>query len=172
MNCRIIGVILLALWGATGVRAEPVSRREVLAAIAVLEQDVTSPDARQAAETVARYGQESEAVLLVVGPETLPWVRTDAPKAETRVRSMLMAVYFAGDIKSQLQQRQPRDDPYSGWLAVIRAYHQIRAKQPEIVIPEVEELIRKDHAGTLQQEAEAVRKRQEEEQDRQPKHMV
>ena len=172
MNRRIVGIFLLALWGATAARAEPVSRREVLAAIAVLEQDVTGPDARQAAETVTRYGQESEAVLLVVGPETLPWVQLDAPEGETRVRSMLTAVYFAGDIKSQLRQRQPRDDPYSGWLAVIRAYQQIRKKQSEIVIPEVEELIRKDHAGTLKQEAEAVRRRQEEEQDSQLKHMV
>ncbi len=50
-------------------RAEPVSRREALAAIAVLEEDVTSPEAVGAAVTVARFGKESEEVLITVGAE-------------------------------------------------------------------------------------------------------
>jgi hypothetical protein len=173
MNLRITGVILLALLGAISTRAEPVSRREVLAAIAVLEKDITSAEALPAAETVTRYGRESDEVLLIVGPETLPWVQTDVPAVEARARIMLMAVYFAGDIKSQLQKGRPADDPYAGWLAVIRAYRQFRRKQPDLVIPEVEALIRKDRAGTLRQAAEDVLKQQEqEEQQRRTRNMI
>jgi hypothetical protein len=174
MTCRITGFLLIMLSGLAAARAEPVSRREVLAAIAVLEQDVTSADAPRAAATVTRFGKESEAVLISVGPETLPWVQADAPEPEAKVRALLMAVYFAGDIKSQLEKRRPEDDPYRGWLAVIKAYRQIRRKQLDVVIPEVEELIRKEQAGTLQQEAEELRQQQEQEdqRERRPTNMV
>ena len=167
MNLRITGILLLALLGAGSARAEPVSRREVLAAITVLEKDVTSPEALAAAATVTRYGRESDDVLLIVGPETLPWVQTDVPAAQAPARMLLMAAYFAGDIKSQLQQNRPADDPYAGWLAVIRAYRQLHRQQPDLVIPEVEELIRKDQAGTLKQEADALLKQQQEEERQQ-----
>ena len=162
MTCRITGLLLLLLLpGLVAARAEPISRREVLAAIAVLEKDVTSADALTAAETVTRFGKESEEVLLIVGEETLPWVQQDPPEDEAAARMMLMAVYFAGDIKSQLQKRRAEDDPYSGWLAAIRGYRLMRKKQPGLVIAEIEELIRKEEAGALQQEAEDLRKQQE-----------
>jgi len=72
MTCRITGLLLIMLLGLVAARAEPVSRHEVLAAIAVLEKDVTSVDALKAATTVTRFGKESEAMLITVGPETLP----------------------------------------------------------------------------------------------------
>lgn len=174
MTFRSIGLALIVLLGVVRATAEPVSRREVLAAIAVLEKDVTSPDALQAAETVTRFGKESETVLITVGTDTMPWVQLDPPEAEIPVRAMLMAAYFAGDIKSQLEKRKPVDDPYSGWLATIAAYRQIRKKQPEMVIPEIEELIKKDQAGALKQEAEDLRQQQQEEQRREdrPTNMV
>jgi hypothetical protein len=174
MTRRITGILLLLLSCLVAARAEQVSHREVLAAIAVLEKDVTSAEAPRAAEIVTRFGKESEAVLITVGPETLPWVQEDPPEPEAAVREMLMAVYFAGDIKSQLQKRRPEDDPYSGWLAVIKAYRQIRRKQPEVVIPEIEEMIKKERAGTLRQEAEELIKQQEEEKrrERRPPNLV
>lgn len=174
MILRTIGLLLIVLLGVARVTAEPVTRREVLAAIAVLEKDVTSSDALKAAETVTRFGKESETVLITIGTETMPWVQSDPPESEVPVRVMLMAAYFAGDIKSQLQKRQSVDDPYSGWLATITAYRQIRKKQPEMVIPEVEELIKKEQTGTLKQEAEDLRQQQEEEhrREQQPTNMV
>ena len=174
MTCRITGFLLIMLPGLVAAQAEPVSRREVLAAIAVLEKDVTSADALKAAATVTRFGKESEAVLITLGPETLPWVQADVPGPEATIRAMLMAAYFAGDIKSQLEKRRAEDDPYRGWLAVIKAYGQIRQKQPEVVIPEVEELVKKEQAGTLEQEAEELRQQQDqdEQRERRPKNMV
>ena len=90
-------------------------------------------------------------------------MQNNAPEGEARVRALLMAAYFAGDIKSQLKKRRPADDPYSGWLAAIRAYRQIQRKQPEIVIPEVEDLISREQAGTLRAAAEKLRREQEHE---------
>ena len=165
---------LIALSASIAVRAEPVTRREVLAAIAVLEDDVTSADAIAAAATIARFGQESDEVLITVGADTLPWVQADVPEAQAKVRALLMAAYFAGDIKSQLEKRRSVDDPYRGWLSVIRAYRQILKKQPDMVIPEVEELVRKEKTGTLKHEADELRQQQEREQqrERRPTNMV
>ena len=171
---RTAGLLLTLFLALATARAEPVTRREVLAAIAVLENDVTSADAVDAAATVARFGRESDAVLITVGAETLPWVQTDIPEAEAKVRALLMAAYFAGDIKSQLEKRRPVDDPYSGWLSVIRAYRQILRKQPDMVIPEIEELVRKEKTGTLKHETDELRRQQAEEQqqERRPSNMI
>ncbi len=157
MTCRFALILLGGLLGLAAARAEPVSRREVLTAIAVLERDVTSDEAAQAAETVTRFGKESDAVLLTIGEDTLPWMREDGSESESMVRAMLTAAYFAGDIKSQLARRRTEDDPYSGWLAAIRAYRQIRRKQPEVTVPEIEELIAMEQAGTLKGEADKMR---------------
>jgi hypothetical protein len=162
---RIACLFLPVIFALTVAKAEPVSRREVLAAIAVLEKDVTSIEAVHAATVVARFGKESDEVLITVGAETLPWVQSDVPEDEARVRALLMAAYFAGDIKSQLDKRRPSDDPYSGWLAAIRAYRQIRKKQPDMVIQEMEDLISKEKAGTLKAEAEKLLKEQDEEEN-------
>jgi hypothetical protein len=171
---RTAGLLLALFLVVSSARAEPITHREVLAAIAVLEDDVTSADAVGAAATVARFGQESDDVLITVGAETLPWVQSDAPAAESKVRALLMAAYFAGDIKSQLEKHRPVDDPYSGWLAVIKAYHQILRKQPDMVIPEVEELVKKEKAGTLKHEADELRRQQDQEQkqERRPTNMI
>ncbi len=169
MKLRLLAVIFLALLGLTAARAEPVTRREAVAAIKVLETDITGPDAEQAAETVMRFGKESDAVLLIIGEETMPWMQTDVPPAEGKVRWMLMAAYCAGDIKAQLEKRRAEDDPYRGWLAVIKAYEQIRKKQPRISIPEVEELMEKERAGVLKDEADELIKEQ---QKQQPDNMV
>jgi hypothetical protein len=171
---RTAGLLLALLLVLATARAEPVTRHEVLAAIAVLEDDVTSAGAVDAAATVARFGQESDSVLITVGAETLPWVQTDVPEAEARVRALLMAAYFAGDIKSQLEKRRPGDDPYSGWLFVIKAYRQILKHQPDMVIPEIEELVKKEKAGTLKHEADELRRQEDEEQthEHRPTNMV
>ncbi len=162
MTPRITIIVLACLLGLAAGRAEPVSRREALAAIAVLERDVTGPGAERAAETITRFGKESDAVLIAIGEETLPWMQghEDAPEGEAEVRAMLAAAYFAGDIKSQLARHRAEDDPYSGWLAAIRAYGQIRRKEPDVVIPEIEQLIEKEQDGSLKQEADDLRRQE------------
>ena len=152
--------MLLALLAGAGLEAQPISRHAVLAAIAVLGKDVTGPGALQAAVTVTQFGRDSNDVLLIVSPDTLPWVQTNVSEADAQVRALLMAAYFAGDIKSQLQKGRPGDDPYSGWLAAIRAYRQVQKKQPRVSIPEIEDLIRQEKAGTLRQRARDLLKQQ------------
>ena len=174
MFSRTAGLLLALFLVVATARAEPITHREVLAAIAVLEKDVTSSDALDAATTVARFGKESDDVIITVGEETLPWIKVDVPEAEAKIRALLMAAYFAGDIKSQLRKHQAVDDPYSGWLSVIRAYRQILKKQPDMVIPEVDELVKKEKAGTLKDEADELLRQQKKDQEHEhrPTNMV
>jgi len=165
MTRRII-IVFVCLVGLAANRPESVSRREVLAAIAVLERDVTSPEASRAAETVTRFGKESDAVVITIGDETMPWMQEqdDISDREAEVRAMLTAAYVAGDIKAQLARHRAEDDPYSGWLAAIRAYGQIRRKDPDVVIPEIEQLIEKERDGTLKDDADDLRRQEQRDQ--------
>ncbi len=166
MTLRITVVGLACLLSLAAGRAEPVSRREVLAAIAVLERDITSSEAPRAAESVTRFGKESETVLLTISNETLPWMQEQEGMSdrEAEVRGMLTAAYFAGNIKAQLARRRAEDDPYSGWLAAIRAYGQIRRKDADIEIPEIEQLIGMERDGTLKEAADGLRRQEQREQ--------
>ena len=164
---RLLPALVLAFTtGFVPARAQTVSQQEVKAAIAVIEQDVTSRAAVRAAEVVARFGRESDAVLITIGDETLPWMQADAPDEQATDRALLTAAYFAGDIKSQLARRRPLDDPYAGWMAAIRAYRQLRQKQPDLRIPEIEQLIDEAHTGSLRRRADELRRETEHEQQK------
>ena len=158
MTIRILPALLAICLGLSTARAEPVSKGEARAAIAVLEKSVLGADATEAAATITRFADESEEVLIVVGPETMPWVQ-EAAGPDAKIRELLTAAYVAGNVKAQLAKRRPDDDPYSGWIFVIKAYREIRGKKSRIAIPEVEELMAKEKDGTLKKEADALRKK-------------
>ena len=159
MIIRILSVFVAVAAGLYAAQAEPVSKSEARQAIAVLEKSVLSANAAEAAATITRFADESEEVLIVVGPETMPWVQ-DSAGPDAKIRELLTAAYVAGDVKSQLAKKRPDDDPYSGWLFVIKAYKEIRSKRPRVSIPEVEELMAKDKDGTLKKEADTLRKKE------------
>ncbi|HTZ21093.1 MAG TPA: hypothetical protein VMC06_09445 [Opitutaceae bacterium] len=160
MIIRALPAFLAACALLAVARAEPVSKSEAREAIAVLEKSVLSADAAEAAATITRFADESEDVLIVVGPETMPWVQESAGP-DAKVRELLTAAYIAGNVKAQLAKRQPNDDPYNGWLFVLKAYREIRGKKSRITIPEVEELLAKEKDGTLKKEADALRKKEQ-----------
>ena len=159
MIIRILPIFLAVAASLGAAQAEPVSKGEARQAIAVLEKSVLSADATEAAATITRFADESEEVLIVVGPETMPWVQ-DPAGPDAKIRELLTAAYVAGDGKAQLAKKRPDDDPYSGWLFVIKAYKEIRSKRPRVTIPEVEELVAKEKDGTLKKEADTLRKKE------------
>jgi hypothetical protein len=158
MITRFFLALLATCAGLAAAVAEPVSKREAREAIAVLEKSVLSANAAEAAATITRFADESEEVLIVVGPETMPWIQ-DSPGPDATIRELLTAAYVAGNVKAQLAKRRPDDDPYSGWLFVIKAYREIHGKRPRLSIPEIEELMAKEKAGTLKKEADTLRKK-------------
>lgn len=145
-------------WGATP------TRHEVLQAIAVMEKSVSSPEAAEAAKLIVVYAQVSDDVMVDIGPDQLPWVNEawDLDKdREGALKSMLMAAFVAGNVKSQIKNDRAEDDTYSGWIFVIETYHRLRAKKP-FRSPSIEALARLQAEGRLLQHARDVHMRSEE----------
>src|SRR5580658_4852769 len=127
----LLAVSFIALAG-TGLAATP-TKHAVLLAISVLERNVTGQDAIDAAKTIVVYAQDSEDVVVDIGPGQLPWVSEKwglAREQELEYQSMLLAAFVAGNIKSQIKNARVEDDTYSGWVFAIDAYKRLRAKDP------------------------------------------
>jgi len=149
---------LLLFLAALSVHAAPPSRQDALAAIATLETDLLSESAIHAARVINQFAQQSDEVTFTVGRETAPWVleKRQHNERDDALYAMLLSVYLAGNAKTQLETGKAEDDPYSGWLAVIRAYRLLQTKRT-FVIPSVEALAAMEDKGTLQQHAEEVK---------------
>jgi hypothetical protein len=161
---------LLSFAGA-GLAATP-SRHEVLVAISVLEKDVSGQEAVDAAKTIVVYAQDSDDVVVDIGPGELPWVSEQwgLEKArEMECQSMLLAAFVAGNIKSQINNSRVEDDTYSGWVFAIDAYNRLRAKG-SFRSPSIEELSRMEADGTLLRHAKEVQRQENQEQPQAPQH--
>jgi hypothetical protein len=156
----LLRVALVLFVTSAGVRAqapEVPSRREVLAAIATLEDRFLSPEAVRAAEVVTRFVE-----LIVLDPEAIPWAEdselASADDRGTMLRSLLLAAYFAGNTKAQLDSGKVEDMPYPGWLFVIRAYQSV-LERTEFRIASIEEFIAMEEKGTLERFARILKAR-------------
>ncbi len=141
-----------------GCAAATPSKQDVLTAISVLERNIAGPEAAEAAKTVIVYAQESDDVMVDIGPEQLPWVGEHWGLDKTQEQSnqsMLLAAFVAGNIRSQLKAEKAEDDTYSGWIFAIDAYKRLRAKEP-FRSAAIENLRKMEEAGTLQQHAKDV----------------
>jgi len=160
---RTLSAVLFAVF-ASGASAVTPSKHDVLLAINVLEKNITSPEARDAAKTVVVYAQESEDVMVDIGQDQLPWIgeRWGLDKArEQNNQSLLLAAFVAGNIRSQIKNDKAEDDTYSGWVFAIDAYKRLRTKAP-FRSPAMETLLKMEDDGTLLQHARDVQERDEE----------
>lgn len=135
------------------------SKQGALQAISVLEKNLLSPAAAEAAKTVVVYAQVSEDVMVDIGPSQLPWISEDwglEKDRETELHSLLVAAFIAGDIKSQIKSEKAEDDTYSGWLFAIESYHRLRAKE-RFRSPSLEALAKMQAEGKLLEHAKEVR---------------
>ncbi|GAB1487745.1 hypothetical protein MASR2M8_01860 [Opitutaceae bacterium] len=167
MTKRILGlaiVTLLWLSSATAQTSEAPSRREVLVAIETLRSRFLSAEALQAAEVVMRFVELSEDCLIVLDPVAIPWAENtelaDVRSPETMLRSLLLAAYFAGNTKAQLDSGKVEDMPYPGWIFVIRAYKAIQEKT-DFNIPSIDELVEMEEKGTLERYARILKARRD-----------
>jgi hypothetical protein len=163
-------VSFLALAGAA-LAATP-SRHEVLVAISVLEKNVTGQEAIDAAKTIVVYAQDSEDVVVDIGPGQLPWVSEEwglGKERELECQSMLLAAFVAGNIRSQIKNSRAEDDTYSGWIFAIDAYNRLRAKGP-FRSQSIEKLSRMESDGTLLRHAKDIQRQQDQEQKPEAQH--
>jgi hypothetical protein len=152
------------------------SKEEVLGAIAVMEKNVTSPEAPGAAKTIVVYAQLSDDVMVDIGQEQLPWVSEKwnlAPEKERTCQSLLMAAFVAGNVKSQLKAEKAEDDTYAGWIFTIYTYRQLK-DHFAFRSPAIEELIKMQADGKLRDHARQVQaeEQQQDGADNAPKPMA
>jgi hypothetical protein len=160
----IIAAIAFMLCAVGGLAAAP-SKHEVLQAIAVMEKTVSSPAASDAAKTIVMYAQVSDDVMVDIGPEQLPWLDEEwglDKDREQSCKSLLMAAFVAGNVKSQIKNDKAEDDTYSGWIFAIDVYNRLRTKEGFKSLS-LDTLSKMRADGTLLQHAREVRMREEEE---------
>ena len=144
----VLGALLGSL--AAGADADKaVSRDEVQKAISVFQEDPSSHQGSDAAETILAFARSSDLVHISLSHSVVPWMKkADAPDADTR--TMLLAAYVAGNVTSQLKSGKAHDDVYAGWEQVLMTYTQLLAINPAAKISEVEELKNKEKEGKLE----------------------
>lgn len=142
----------------------------MLVAISVLEKNVTGQEAVDAAKTIVVYAQDSDDVVVDIGPGQLPWVSEKwglGKEQELEYQSILLAAFVAGNIKSQIKNARAEDDTYSGWVFAINAYNRLRAKGG-FRSPSIDDLAKKESNGTLLEHAREIQKQDEQQQDDPP----
>jgi hypothetical protein len=141
-----------------GCAAATPSKQDVLVAISVLEKNIAGPEAAEAAKTVVVFAQESDDVMVDIGPEQLPWVGEHwglEKDREDACQSLLLAAFVAGNVKSQIKNDKAEDDTYSGWIFAIDTYRRLRNRNP-FKSPSMESLQKMQTDGTLLQHARDV----------------
>ena len=154
MKSILTSCIWVLLYGC--LQAAAPSKDEVLRAVDDLRADVFDVAGSKALATVVRYAEESDAVSIMISPDTVPWMNEGSPNdPEEIVRQVLLGAYYAGEIKAQLDRSRSGDDPYSGWRMVFTIYRQVQKKR-QFKLESVEALIALDREGRLAKHAEDV----------------
>jgi hypothetical protein len=169
MRRLLTALATLALAGIAG--AATPTKHEVLQAISVMEKDLSSPEAVQAAKTIVLYAQDSDDVMVDIGPSQVPWVQENwgLEKArETSCKSILLAAFVAGNVKSQIKNDRAEDDTYSGWIFAIDSYKRLKVKH-NFQSPSIEALAKMQTNGTLLQHARDVQAEEQEDGADEPK---
>ncbi|HEY1792345.1 MAG TPA: hypothetical protein VGG34_05465 [Opitutaceae bacterium] len=158
---RLSGAALIAAVLAPALRAAPVTRAEALAAVAAFERDSpanlapAAPGAREgaagAARILTRFCLESDAVVVDLGPDSVPWCGRSGGTPDVSQggeRGLLLAAYLCGCVKAQLAAGAPDPDPCPGWVRMLAAYRSLRV-QGAARIPEVDRLLALEDSGGL-----------------------
>jgi hypothetical protein len=154
---QTLTVVALLVFATCGLAATP-SKQDALQAISVLEKNLLSPQAVDAAKTVVVYAQLSDDVMVDIGPEQLPWIAEDwglDKDREAALHSILVAAFVAGNVKPQIKNEKAEDDTYSGWIFTIETYRRLRAKE-SFRSPSIEALSKMQADGKLLDHAKEV----------------
>ncbi|MBX9678264.1 MAG: hypothetical protein K2X38_05825 [Gemmataceae bacterium] len=117
-------------------------------ALAGFLADPLKESAKDDAKKIVTFAMESPDVVVVMGEEETAWIKENA-KNKKDYAGLLLAAFIAGNIQTQLDLGEKRNDVYSGAIQVMKTYREIRKKDPEFQSPAVEGLLKKHRDGTL-----------------------
>jgi hypothetical protein len=165
MPLSLIRASALALVFASPVLAsETVTKVQVLDAIRTFEANASGSLAApkpageandavaKASNTILKFSLESDAVIVDLGADSVPWCDVKKGLAElshSGARGLLLAAYLSGSVKAQLQSGKQDPSPYPGWVAMLRVYRVLKMREG-VTIPEVEALMARQIDGSLE----------------------
>jgi hypothetical protein len=117
---------------------------KVLEAIKEFDEDPFSKTTGRNMRTIIAFAENSPEVLVVFSPKVMPWFKNGIDK---QLQLIFLASYTAGNIQAQIKSSKYENNSYAGLLQVFKTYEKLKDKNPELKIPEIEELItlEKDH---------------------------
>ncbi|MFC1766147.1 hypothetical protein ACFL6U_29245 [Planctomycetota bacterium] len=124
----------------------PASPKDILQAIAQFRKDPLAMETEVATRQIIGYVQESDAVLVSMGPECCPWF---ADKS-CRQPYVLLTAYVAGNMEPQLKEGVVEDHAYAGVLQVIETYKQLRQQEQLDTVPSIDQWIDLEQVGKLE----------------------
>jgi len=148
---------------AVAIAKPAVSPSEVLSAIQVFDANacgnlaaptsaaVAGTAVAQASNTILRFALESDAVVVDLGTDAVPWCDVKTGMADlphSGERGLLLAAYLAGSIRSQLKTGSADSNPYDGWVHMIAVYRAMKNREG-VQIPEIEHLVELQSSGSL-----------------------
>ena len=159
---QTLAAALFLACAAGGLAATP-TKHEALQAISVLERSLVGPEADDAARTIVTYADQSDDVMVDLGPDEVPWSEEKwglEKGSELSCQSMLLAAFVAGNVRSQIKNDRAEDDTYSGWVFAIDAYKRLRTNA-KFRSPSIESLSKMEADGTLLQHAKEIQSKEE-----------
>ncbi len=174
LRLAAIVVSLLACCETFASPAPTVSSADVLEAIRSFEGNLPSNLAlsgksakdstaqlAKAANTIVDFAINSDSVVIDMGPDSVTWC--DVKKgvngmAHSGERGLLFGAYLSGSIKAQLTSGKTDPNPYAGWIAALRLYKTLKARD-NVQIAELDLLAAKQQDATLESYAAEAAKR-------------
>ena len=125
-----------------------ITNDDALKSIAIFDKSPLNEDGKQAASIILRFASESEEVTIALSAAILPWIK-NKDKNTSQFNTILLSAYIAGNVKSQLLKKTASDDPFGGYVQVLKTYDQIQQAHPDFKIEEIEEFEKHQQNGTL-----------------------
>ena len=105
------------------------------------------------------FAEKDENVEIKIGSDVMVWMEGGKDYGGAPA---VMCAYVAGSLRSQLETRVWRDDPYSGLVQVVRMYSLLKADNKSLVNEKLDELAKLHADGKLAErvaEIEAAREK-------------
>jgi len=160
-------------FAAPAFASESVTKAQVLEAIRTFDANAVgslalsntteqaSAAVARASNVILRFAIESDAVVVDLGPESVPWCDVKKGLSEhsnAGERGLLLAAYVSGCVRAQLQSGKQDPNPLAGWVAMLRVYRAMRVREG-VGVPEVEALLARQMNGSLEAFAAAALRR-------------
>lgn len=126
-----------------------VTNEQILKVIALFRQDPAKAIDQGAGRLILDFAEASPDVEIKVTTEVMPWMGDSKP--DPKQSSVMLAAFFAGEIKSQLESHTTKDDAMAGVLQMIETYQQMKKVDPAFHFDAVEKWITLQSQGKLKE---------------------